>query len=128
MAAAHPSTPSSEPAGPVGRPGPTGPAVTMAVSAADGRHAQLVLAGEIGAESLRGLEELLDDPRLGRAAVWTLDMSGVTHFDLACAYALLRAVTLREEPAELTIHGARRAVRRALRSSGLDAVAVIEER
>ncbi|MEV1045446.1 STAS domain-containing protein [Streptomyces sp. NPDC049916] len=108
------------------RPTPsTGPSPAMAVVAADGRAAALVLAGEIGAGALRDLAEFLDDPRLGRAAAWDLDLSGVTHLDLACGYALLRAVTLRPEPVALTIHGARRSVQRTLRSAGLDAVADI---
>lgn len=113
MAADHPSTP---PSGPV-----------MAVSAPDNRPAELVLAGQIGTESLRELEQRLDAPPLREATEWFVDMSGVTRFDLACAYALLRAATLRPTPAALGIHGARRTVRRTLRHAGLDAVAVIEE-
>lgn len=99
----------------------------MAVSAAEDRRAQLVLAGEIGAEALRELEELLGAPSLSEAAEWIVDMRGISRLDLACAYALLRAATRRPEPAALTIHGARRAVQRTLRHAGLDAVAVIEE-
>ncbi|MET8897799.1 STAS domain-containing protein [Streptomyces albogriseolus] len=113
MAADHPSTP---PAGPV-----------MAVSAPDNRPAELVLAGQIGTGSLRELEEHLAAPPLREATDWGVDMSEVTHFDLACAYALLRAATLRPKPATLRIHGARRAVQRTLRHAGLDAVAVFEE-
>ncbi|NBM15955.1 STAS domain-containing protein [Streptomyces sp. GC420] len=113
MAAESPSTP------------PTGP--VMAVSAPDGRPAELVLAGEIGAHALRELEELLRAPPLREATEWLVDMSRVTRFDLACAYALLRAVTLRPESAALTIRGARRAVQRTLRDAGLGTVAVIEE-
>ncbi|MEU0139415.1 MULTISPECIES: STAS domain-containing protein [Streptomyces] len=113
MAADHPSTP---PAGPV-----------LTVSAPDNRPAELVLAGQIGTESLRELEQRLATPPLREATEWLVDMSRVTRFDLACAYALLRAATLRPKPATLTIHGARRAVQRTLRHAGLDAVAVIEE-
>lgn len=113
MAAAHPSTPQ---AGPV-----------IAVSTPDNRPAELVLAGRIGTESLRELEQRLDAPPLREATEWFVDMSGLTRFDLACAYALLRAATLRPKPAVLRIHGARRAVQRTLRHAGLDAVAVIEE-
>nr|WP_024126427.1 MULTISPECIES: STAS domain-containing protein [unclassified Streptomyces]AAX37825.1 pFQ25.9 [Streptomyces sp. F2]AHE39046.1 Hypothetical protein pFRL3_269 [Streptomyces sp. FR1]AHE39541.1 Hypothetical protein pFRL4_308c [Streptomyces sp. F2]AHE40286.1 Hypothetical protein pFRL6_199 [Streptomyces sp. F12] len=113
MAADPPSTP---PAGPV-----------MAVSSPDNRPAELVLAGQIGAETLRELEERLATPPLREATEWLVNMSQVTRFDLACAYALLRAATLRPKPAVLRIHGARRAVQRTLRHAGLDSVAVIEE-
>ncbi|CQR59332.1 STAS domain-containing protein [Streptomyces leeuwenhoekii] len=95
----------------------------MAVSAPDGCPAELVLAGEFGTESLRELEERFGAPPLREATEWLVDMSRVTDFDLACAYALLRAAILRPEPAALTIHGARRGVQRALRNAGLDAVA-----
>ncbi|MFV2120264.1 STAS domain-containing protein [Streptomyces sp. Act-28] len=113
MATEHPSIPSVAP--------------VMAVSVHEGRPAELVLAGEVGAETLRELEELLDAPPLREAAEWLVDMSGVTRFDLACAYALLRAAAVRPEPATLTIRGARRTVQRTLRHSGLDTVAAIEE-
>nr|WP_024127239.1 STAS domain-containing protein [Streptomyces sp. F8]AHE39975.1 Hypothetical protein pFRL5_312 [Streptomyces sp. F8] len=109
-------------------PPPTPPAGPgMAVSALDGRRAELVLAGEVRAEALWGLEELLGDPPLSEAGEWTVDMSNVTRLDLACAYALLRAATARDKPAALTIRGARRAVQRTLRHAGLDTVAVIKE-
>ncbi|MFC8585331.1 STAS domain-containing protein [Streptomyces sp. NPDC057217] len=114
MATESPSTP------------PTGP--SMRVSAADGGRAELVfLAEETGADTLRELEEILGSRPLGESAEWLVDMSRVVHFDLACAYALLRAATLRPEPASLTVHGARRAVRRTLRQAGLDAVADFRE-
>ncbi|MEI7032717.1 STAS domain-containing protein [Streptomyces pratensis] len=115
MAAEHPSTPQ------------TGTTLEV-VAAADGGPAVLVLTGVVGAEALRELEEVLEDPQLAGAAAWAVDMRGVTHIDLACAYALLRAATLRPEPAELTVRGAGRAVQRTLRRVGLDAVAVIDER
>ncbi|MYZ07266.1 STAS domain-containing protein [Streptomyces sp. SID2999] len=104
---------------------PVGPVLT--VSAADVRLPELILAGDIGAEALRDLEEVLGAPPLHTATAWTVDMSQVTRIDLACAYALLRGATLRPEPAELTIRGPRRAVQRILRNAGLDVVAVIEE-
>ncbi|SDM54239.1 anti-anti-sigma factor [Streptomyces wuyuanensis] len=104
---------------------PAEPAIFVSVD--DSHRAELVLTGDIGAATLRELEETLDAPPLAEAAEWVVDMSGVTHLDLACAYALLRAATLRAKPAELTIRGARRAVRRTLRHAGLDAVATIVE-
>ncbi|MCZ7456614.1 STAS domain-containing protein [Streptomyces sp. WMMC940] len=97
------------------------------VSTADGLRAEVVLTGDIGAATLRELEERLDASPLAEAAEWVVEMSGVTHLDLACAYALLRAAGLRADPAALTIRGARRTVRRTLRHAGLDAVATIEE-
>ncbi|MEU2494998.1 STAS domain-containing protein [Streptomyces sp. NPDC007883] len=110
MTAEH-STPPAEPA--------------IVVLAADGRRAELVLSGEIGAATLRELEERLDAPPLAGAAECVVDMSGVTRLDLACAYALLRAATLPAEPAAMTIRGAGRTVRRTLRHAGLDTVATI---
>ena len=56
VAAAPPSTP------------PTGP--VMAVSFSDYRPAELVLAGQIGAETLRELEERLATPPLREATEW----------------------------------------------------------
>ncbi|MEV1055093.1 STAS domain-containing protein [Streptomyces sp. NPDC049887] len=102
---------------------PAGAIIT--VSKADGPRAEVVLAGDIGAATLRELEERLDARPLAEAAEWVVDMSGVDHLDLACAYALLRAAGLRAEPPELTIRGARRTVRRTLRHAGLDAIATI---
>ncbi|MDI9888299.1 STAS domain-containing protein [Streptomyces sp. HNM0645] len=99
----------------------------ITVSTADGLRAEVVLTGDIGAAALRELEERLDASPLAEAAEWVVDMSGVTHLELACAYALLRAAGLRAKPAELTIRGARRTVRRTLRHAGLDAVATIVE-
>ncbi|MCT6781907.1 STAS domain-containing protein [Streptomyces sp. CS7] len=113
--ATHPgSTPSAEP--------------TMTVAVVNGSRAVLVLAGELRAENLRELEQLLAGPSLKEAAKWLVDMSDVTHLDLACAYALLRAATLRPEQAVLTIHGSRRSIQRTLRQSGLDTVSVFDER
>ncbi|WP_244224139.1 STAS domain-containing protein [Streptomyces tirandamycinicus] len=92
-----------------------------------GRRAELVLHGEIGAATLRELEERLDAPGFAGAAEWVVDMSGVTRLDLACAYALLRVATRPGRAPAVTIRGARRAVRRTLRHAGLDAVATIAE-
>ncbi|MFD4025933.1 STAS domain-containing protein [Streptomyces sp. NPDC058576] len=101
---------------------------TMTVAVIEGPRATLVLAGDLRAENLRELEQLLAEPSLNEAAEWHVDMSDATRLDLACAYALLRAATLRPEQAVLTIHGARRSVQRTLRHAGLDAVAVIDGR
>lgn len=106
---------------------PPGPVMAVSTSH-DGRPVEVILAGEIGAEALRELEERLGAPSLRDATEWLVDMSRVTRFDLACAYALLRAATLRPKPAALTIHGARRAVQRTLHHAGLDTVAIIEAR
>ncbi len=100
---------------------------TMRVSAADGGRAELLLVGEVGADALRELEEFLGSRPLKEADEWFVDMSRVFHFDLACAYALLRSATLRPEPASLTIRGARRTVQRTLRQAGLDTVTVFVE-
>ncbi|WP_432089456.1 STAS domain-containing protein [Streptomyces sp. bgisy095] len=102
-------------------------APTMRVSEADGGRAELFLAGEVGADALRELEEVLGSRPLGEADEWLVDMSRVVRFDLACAYALLRSATLRPKPAALTIHGARRTVQRTLRQAGLDTVSVFAE-
>ncbi|MFB7297440.1 STAS domain-containing protein [Streptomyces rubiginosohelvolus] len=111
--ATHPgSSPSAEP--------------TMTVAVVNGSRAVLVLAGELRAENLRELEQLLAGPSLEEAAEWLVEMGDVTRLDLACAYALLRAVTLRPEPAVLTIRGARRHVQRTFRHSGLDTVAITD--
>ncbi|GAU71466.1 hypothetical protein SSP35_41_00100 [Streptomyces sp. NBRC 110611] len=106
-------------------PPPHGPAI--AVTATDGRRAELALAADFGPGDLRELEQRLSAPALNEAREWIVDMSEVTRFDLACAYALLRASTRRLETASLTIHGARRAIQRTLRDVGLDAIAVIDE-
>jgi anti-anti-sigma regulatory factor len=113
VAAEHPSIPSVRP--------------TVAIKAADGRQAELTFTGDLGAGFLRELEERLTDPLLSEADQWVVDMSGVTHFELACAYALLRAATRRPETAALTIRGARRTVQRTLHHAELDAVAVMED-
>lgn len=104
-----------------------GPRSAVAVVAADGGRAELVLAGDLDLDVLRELEQRFDDPRLREAAEWILDMDGVTHMDLACAYALLRAATRRPRTVTLTVRGARRPVQRTLRAAGLDAIARIEE-
>jgi anti-anti-sigma regulatory factor len=73
------------------------------------------------------LEEQLADPRLRRARVWELDMSGLARLGMPCAYALLRAATTAPEPIELHVRGVRRTVRRILHAAGVDAVAIIED-
>lgn len=97
------------------------------ITEADERRAVLAFSGTLDAPALRVLEELLLDPRLRQPEVWTLEMSGLTHIDLSCAYALLRTVTRTPEPVTLTVRGARPAVHRTLRQTGLDTVAVFEE-
>ncbi|MEU3894663.1 STAS domain-containing protein [Streptomyces sp. NPDC045251] len=93
---------------------------------ADGRHAVLAFSGDLDAPALRVLEELLLDHRLVEPTAWTLDMSGLAHIDLACAYALLRAATRAEEPVTITVRGARPAVHRTLKHAGLDTVVAYE--
>ncbi|MFC8867163.1 STAS domain-containing protein [Streptomyces sp. NPDC057148] len=93
---------------------------------ADGRHAVLAFSGDLDSPALRELEELLLDRRLVAPTAWTLDMSGLEHIDLACAYALLRAVTRVAEPASISVRGARPAVHRTLKHAGLDTVVAYE--
>ncbi|MFD4611785.1 STAS domain-containing protein [Streptomyces sp. NPDC058440] len=102
------------------------PASPLMIRATDDRRAELVLTGDIGAHALRPLEERLAAPQLSEADEWVVDMSGATHLDLACAYALLRAAT-RWPATAVTIRGARRAVHRTLHQAGFDAVAVMED-
>ncbi|MFE2048465.1 STAS domain-containing protein [Streptomyces sp. NPDC059459] len=99
----------------------------VTITEADERHAVLAFSGALDAPTLGLLEELLLDPRLRRPGAWTLDMSDLTHIDLACAYALLRTATRAPEPAALTVRGARPAVHRTLRHAGLDTVATFVE-
>ncbi|MDT0615650.1 STAS domain-containing protein [Streptomyces lancefieldiae] len=100
-----------------------GQATPVRISEADEEHAVLAFSGDLDAHALRVLEELLLDPRLRRPGAWTLEMSGLDHLDLACAYALLRAVSRVPEPAAVTVHGAHPAVHRTLRHAGLETVA-----
>ncbi|MFF9098544.1 STAS domain-containing protein [Streptomyces sp. NPDC014776] len=86
---------------------------------------EVTLTGDVSTHALRALEERFDDPRLQGAAHWVLDVRGVTRMELACAYALLRAVTLHS--GTTTVRGARRAVLRTLQQAGLNSAAVIEE-
>ncbi|MFF9122346.1 STAS domain-containing protein [Streptomyces sp. NPDC014889] len=102
------------------------PASPLMIRATDGRRAELALTGDIGAQALRPLEERLAAPPLSEADEWVVDMSGATHLDLACAYALLRGAT-RWPATALTIRGARRTVHRTLHRAGFDAVAVMED-
>ncbi|MEU3634452.1 STAS domain-containing protein [Streptomyces fradiae] len=104
---------------------PDGAPALVVESAGDGR-AVLVFAGELDAHRVGALEEALDDPRLRDATVWELLMRDLTRLDLPCAFALLRAATVRDPPAALHVRGAHRAVRRALREAGADAVATFE--
>ncbi|WP_447041815.1 STAS domain-containing protein [Streptomyces sp. DSM 118878] len=100
--------------------------LVLVVATAGAGHAVLTLGGDVGSDCLRELEGRLCAPPVSEAVEWTVDMSGVTRFDLACAYALLRAATLRPHTAVLRIRGARRPVQRTLRHAGLEAVAVFE--
>ncbi|MDX3308150.1 STAS domain-containing protein [Streptomyces sp. ME08-AFT2] len=100
---------------------------TVRIAEADGQRVVLAFSGVLDAHVLRELEERLLDQRLRQAGVWVLEMSELDRMDLACAYALLRAVTSAPEPAALTVRGARRNVQRTLRHAGIDVVATIEE-
>ncbi|WP_433570157.1 STAS domain-containing protein [Streptomyces sp. CA-251247] len=84
MTAEHPVAPQAAPG--------------ITVYAADHQRAELVLAGEISIEALPELETILDAPPLSEASAWLVDMHAVTRFDLASAYALIRAITSRREP------------------------------
>ncbi|HEX5569552.1 MAG TPA: STAS domain-containing protein [Streptomyces sp.] len=99
----------------------------LTITVVGGRRAVLTFSGALDAGLLRELEERLLDPLLGEAREWVLEMSDLTHLDLACAYALLRAATRQPETVTLTVRGAKRSVQRTLRDAGVDAVAVIEE-
>jgi anti-anti-sigma regulatory factor len=95
------------------------------ITAIDGRRAEVTLTGDVGSRLLHDLEARLADSRLQHAEHWVLDLYGVTHIELACAYALLRAVS--ERSGTVAVHGGRRSVLRTLRHAGLDKAAVIEE-
>lgn len=92
-----------------------------------GQRPVLVLSGTLDVAALGELEERLVDPRLNDVREWVLDVNDVTHVDLACAYALLRAATRLPGNAVVTIRGARRSVRRTLHDAGVDVVAVLDE-
>ncbi|MFJ1732855.1 STAS domain-containing protein [Streptomyces sp. NPDC088254] len=94
------------------------------ITAIDGQHAEVTLSGDVSAVLLRDLEAQLADPHLRKADHWVLNLSGATRIDLACAYALLRAVT--EHSGATAVRGGRRAVLRTLRHAGLDKATVIE--
>ncbi|WP_327686565.1 STAS domain-containing protein [Streptomyces sp. NBC_00467] len=98
----------------------------ITVYAADHQRAELVLAGEIRIEALPELERILNAPPLSQAGEWLIYMHDVTRFDLASAYALIRAITSRREPPAVTIHGTPRMVQRAFRHTGLDEIATME--
>ncbi|MFF8938086.1 STAS domain-containing protein [Streptomyces paradoxus] len=106
-----------------GQPQPAQPGV--AITTVDSRYAEITLTGDVGTVMLRDLEERFDDPRLHSAEHWVLNMRSVARIDLACAYALLHAVT--RHPGTASVCGARRAVLRTLRRAGLDKACVIEE-
>ncbi|MFF7892322.1 STAS domain-containing protein [Streptomyces sp. NPDC007907] len=95
------------------------------ITVVDGHLAEVTLTGDISVPLLRDLEACLADARLREVERWVLDMHAVTRIELACAYALLRAVT--EHSGTATVHGARRTVLRTLRDAGLDKAAVIGE-
>ncbi|UYQ66209.1 STAS domain-containing protein [Streptomyces peucetius] len=99
---------------------------SVRIAESDERHAVLAFSGVLDAHVLRELEERLLDPHLRQARTWVLEMSGLERIDLACAYGLLRAVTVESAPTTVTVRGARRGVVRTLRHVGLDAVATIE--
>ncbi|WP_242483221.1 STAS domain-containing protein [Streptomyces sp. HSG2] len=100
---------------------------TAWIAEAGGERAVLMLAGDLSGPSvLRELEELLLDPRLACSPSWVLDTARVDRLDLACAYAVLRAVTTTPRPVALVVRGADRGVHRTLRQAGLDRVAVFE--
>lgn len=98
----------------------------VALTEADEQHAVLTFSGVLDAHALPELEKLLSDRRLRQAGTWEWGMSGLQRIDLACAYALLRAVTRAPETVSVTVHGARRAVQRTLRHAGLDTVVSME--
>lgn len=99
----------------------------VAITEAGEQHAVLTFSGVVDAHTLPELEELLSDRRLRQAVTWAWDMSGLERIDLACAYALLRAVTRAPETVSVTTRGARHSVRRTLRHAGLDTVVTIKE-
>ncbi|MGC5041325.1 STAS domain-containing protein [Streptomyces sp. DT190] len=100
---------------------------TVRIAEADGQRAVLAFSGVVDAHVLRELEERLLDQRLRQAGAWVLEMSDLERLDLACAYALFRAMTSAPAPADLIVRGARRNVQRTLRHAGVDVVATIEE-
>ncbi|MFJ8673340.1 STAS domain-containing protein [Streptomyces sp. NPDC093589] len=101
---------------------------TVAITEADEQRAVLTFSGALDAHDLPELEELLGDRRLRQAGSWIWDMSDLQRIDLACAYALLRAVTRAPESVSVATRGARHAVQRTLRHAGLDTVVTtIEE-
>ena len=100
------------------------PQADVVINAIDGGHAEVTLRGDIGYPLLCHLEEQLTDPRLLRAERWALNLHGVTRIELACAYALLRAIT--EHSGTVAVRGGRHSVLRTLRQAGLDKAAVIE--
>ncbi|MFF7771813.1 STAS domain-containing protein [Streptomyces massasporeus] len=101
------------------------PPPTVVIDEIDDRNAKVTLTGDFGARLLRDLEERLDDPRWHAAKHWIMDLRDVHRIDLACAYALLGAVTRHSGTA--TVRCARRTVLRTLRDAGLDRATVIEE-
>ncbi|MFF3736767.1 STAS domain-containing protein [Streptomyces sp. NPDC002566] len=105
-----------------GEPHPVQP--TVKITVVDGHQAEVTLSGDVSALLLRDLEARLADARLQQVEHWVLNMDTVTRIELACAYALLRAVT--EHPGTAAVRGARRTVLRTLRHAGLDKAAAID--
>ncbi|MEV6782858.1 STAS domain-containing protein [Streptomyces sp. NPDC051098] len=104
---------------------PSPQAASGIVIYAVGRRAELVLSGAVGPEALPEVERILYSPPLSHAGEWFLDMREVTRFDLASAYALIRAITSRTKLPAVTIHGAPPMVQRTLRHTGVHNVATI---
>ncbi|MFI9756281.1 STAS domain-containing protein [Streptomyces collinus] len=105
--------------------GPHGAQPGIVITAIDGRRAEVTLTGDADSRLLHDLEARLADARLQQAEHWVLDLHGVTRIELACAYALLRAVT--QHSGTAVVRAGRRAVLRTLRHAGLDKAAVIED-
>ncbi|MDN3296836.1 STAS domain-containing protein [Streptomyces ficellus] len=99
----------------------------VTITSADGQRAVLDFRGALDAHMVRELEERFADPRLTEARTWVLNMHNLTRIDLACAYALLRAATMRPDPVAITVRGARRNVHRTLREVAFDAVAAFQD-
>ncbi|MET9736076.1 STAS domain-containing protein [Streptomyces sp. NPDC006458] len=97
----------------------------LSVTEADG-CATLRFTGELTADTALDLEQKLLDPCLSQARAWVLDLTGLAHMDLNCAYALLRAAVRLPRTTTVQVRGARRNVQRTLRHTGFDALASID--
>ncbi|MGW7262188.1 STAS domain-containing protein [Streptomyces sp. NPDC054842] len=98
---------------------------SVMITELDDRRAEVTLTGDVCAPMLREMEGLFADPGLRDVKQWVVDLHAVPRIELACAYALLGAVT--RHSGTSTVRGARRGVLRTLRHAGLDRAAVIEE-